>query len=254
MARIVLVHGAFGGAWCWEPVIPGLREVGHTVQSFDLPGSGDDSTPVAEVTLDAYADRVCGILADGPPAVLVGHSMGGMVITQAAARTPQHVDSLIYVAAFAPADGQSLIDLTQLPEGAGDQVQANLVVDGDPPVATMPPAAARVAIYGCASDDAAAEAVEKRGPQPVAPFMAPVQIPDDTRAEFERLPRAYVVCLQDLAIPPALQKRMLAAAGCDPVIELDTDHSPMVSRTEKLIAALDQLAGRTEAVETAASA
>ena len=254
MARIVLVHGAFGGAWCWEPVIPGLEAAGHTVEAFDLPGAGNDPTPAAEVTLDAYADRVGEVLAQGPPAVLVGHSMGGVVVTQAAARNPQLVDSLIYVAAFAPADGQSLIDLTQLPEGASDQVQANLVVDGDPPVATMPADAARVAIYGCASDDAAAEAVTKRGPQPVAPFTQPVQIPDDTRAEFERLPRAYVTCLQDLAIPPALQQKMYAAAGCDPVIELDTDHAPMVSRTEKLISVLDQLASRTEAVKAAAPA
>jgi pimeloyl-ACP methyl ester carboxylesterase len=247
MARIVLVHGAFGGAWCWEPVIPGLEEAGHTVEAFDLPGAGDDPTPAADVTLGAYADRACEVLAQGPPAVLVGHSMGGVVVTQAAARSPQHVDSLTYVAAFAPADGQSLLDLTQLPEGAGDQVQANLVVDGDPPVATMPADAARVAIYGCASDEAAADAVRKRGPQPVAPFTQPVQVPDDTRAQFERLPRAYVACLQDLAIPPALQKRMLAAAGCDPVVELDTDHAPMVSRTEKLIAVLDQLASRANA-------
>jgi pimeloyl-ACP methyl ester carboxylesterase len=253
MARIVLVHGAFGGSWCWEPVIPGLQRAGHTVQAFDLPGSGDDSTPASEVTLDAYADRVCDVLAEGPPAVLVGHSMGGVVITQAAARSPQHVESLVYVAAFAPADGQSLIDLTQLPEGASDQVQANLVVDGDPPVATMPAGAARVAIYGCASDDAAAEAVSKRGPQPVAPFTQPVQVPDGTRAEFERLPCAYVTCLQDLAIPPALQQRMYEAAGCDPVIELDTDHAPMVSRTGKLISVLDQLAGRATAAEPATS-
>jgi pimeloyl-ACP methyl ester carboxylesterase len=249
MARIVLVHGAFGAAWCWEPVIPGLEEAGHTVQAFDLPGSGEDRTPVADVTLDAYADRVCEVLAQGPPAVLVGHSMGGVVVTQAAARSPQLVDSLVYVTAFAPADGQSLLDLTQLPEGATDQVQANLVVDGDPPVATMPAAAARVAIYGCASDDAAAEAVGKRGPQPVVPFTQPLQVPADTRAEFERLPRAYVTCLRDLAIPPALQQRMYAAAGCDPVIELDTDHAPMLSRTSELVGILDRIAsGATRVV------
>ena len=99
---------------------------------------------MAEVTLDAYAERVCEALAAGPPAVLVGHSMGGVVVTQAAARTPEQVETLVYVAAFAPADGQSLLDLTSLPEGAADQVQANIVVDGDPPVATMPETAARV--------------------------------------------------------------------------------------------------------------
>jgi pimeloyl-ACP methyl ester carboxylesterase len=249
--RIVLVHGAFGGAWSWDPVIGGLEQTGHTVQALDLPGAGQDTTPTAEVTLDAYADRVCEVLAEGPPAVLVGHSMGGVVVTQAAARSPQHVHSLIYVAAFVPADGQSLIDLTQLPEGAGDGVQANLVVEGNPPVATMPPDAARAVIFGCASDDAAAAAVRKRGPQPVAPFTQPVQIPEDTRADFERLPRGYVMTLQDQAIPPALQKRMLRAAGCEPMLELDTDHWPMLSRTSELVGILDLLASRAEATAPA---
>ncbi len=127
MARIVLVHGAFAGAWCWEPVLPGLRAAGHEVEAIDLPGSGEDPTPVSEVSLDAYAERVCGVLARGRPAVLVGHSMGGMVVTQAAARCPEHVAALVYVAAFLPGDGQSLMDLVSLPEAADDQVQANLV-------------------------------------------------------------------------------------------------------------------------------
>ena len=246
MARIVLVHGAFGGAWSWEPVIPGLEEAGHTVQAVDLPGSGEDQTPVAEVTLDAYADRVCEALSSGPPAMLVGHSMGGVVVTQAAARLPEQVETLVYVAAFAPADGQSLLDLTALPEGAGDQVQANIVVDGDPPVATMPEPAARVVIYGCSSDDAAGKAVARRRPQAVAPFTQPVGIPADKRDAFAALPRAYVTCLQDLAIPPALQQRMYAAAGCDPVIELDTDHSPMLSRSKELVGILDTIASGAE--------
>jgi pimeloyl-ACP methyl ester carboxylesterase len=254
MARIVLVHGAFGGAWCWEPVLPGLTAAGHTVEAIDLPGHGEDKTPVAKVTLDAYSDRVCGVLAEGPPAVLVGHSMGGVVVTQCAARNPEHVAALVYLAAFAPGDGQSLIDLTALPEGAGDQVQANLVVDGDPPVATLPAHATRQAIYGCAGDEAAARAIAQRGPQPVVPFTNPFRVQESTRAAFERLPRAYIVCLQDRAIAPALQRLMLEAAGCDPVIEIDTDHSPMVSRTEELVAALERLATRAGPVQDAVRA
>jgi pimeloyl-ACP methyl ester carboxylesterase len=165
--------------------------------------------------------------------------MGGMVITQAAARCPDRVDRLVYVAAFLPADGQSLIDITQLPEAAGDAVQAGLVVEGDPPVATMPPEAAREGLMHCCDDEQAAWAQSLRGSQPVAPFTHPVRI-DDSDA-FDRLSRAYVMCLLDRAIRPALQRRLIAAAGCDPVIEIDTDHCPWASRPDELAAALDRL-------------
>src|SRR4051812_47758796 len=177
MARFLLVHGAFHGAWCWEPFVAELAGRGHAVATLDLPGAGDDATPVAEVTLDAYARRICEALsAEAAPVVLAGHSMGGMAIAQAAARCPEKIARLLYVAAFMPADGQSLVDLTKLPEGAGDMVQENMVVDGEPPLATMPAAAAREAFYGLCSLEQAAWATERLRPQPLAPFVTPAQL------------------------------------------------------------------------------
>ena len=241
MARMVLVHGAFGRAAVWDRVAPGLRAAGHDVETLDLPGQGDDDTPVAEVTLDRYARRVGEVLAGGPPAVLVGHSMGGVVITQAAADCPEHIDRLVYVAAFLPADGESLLDLTHRPEGAGDAVQSGLVVDGDPPVATMPPEAAREGLMHCCDEETAAWAQSLRGSQPVAPFTHPVRLTGPTAEEFDRLSRAYVMCLQDRAIRPALQRLMLERAGCDPVLEIDTDHCVWASRPAELVDALNRL-------------
>jgi pimeloyl-ACP methyl ester carboxylesterase len=139
MARFVLVHGAFAGAWLWEPVVDKLETAGHTVETLDLPGAGNDHTPVEEITLDAYAERICQVLGRRPQqAVLVGHSMGGMAVTQAASRCPERVAALIYVAAFLPGEGQSLKGLTELPEGEGDHVQKTMVVSGEPPIANMP--------------------------------------------------------------------------------------------------------------------
>ena len=89
MARFVLVHGAFGGAWCWQPVVGALEAAGHTADALDLPGGGDDRTPVEEITLEACADRVRETLGSRPEdAVLVAHSMGGVVATQAAGPVP----------------------------------------------------------------------------------------------------------------------------------------------------------------------
>jgi pimeloyl-ACP methyl ester carboxylesterase len=167
--------------------------------------------------------------------------MGGMVITQAAAQRPDALAGLVYVTAFLPQPGQALIDITQLPEAAGDSVQANIVVEGDPPVATMPSEAAPEALYHCCTPEQIEWALPRRERQPVIPFTQPFVAGDDTAA-FDALPRAYVRCLQDRAIRPPLQSLMSAGAGCDPVIEIDTDHSPWLSRTDELVAALDAIA------------
>lgn len=193
--------------------------------------------------MDAYAERICAALRGGAPAVLVGHSMGGIAITQAAARRPEQVAALVYVTAFAPSEGQSLADLVAYPEAAGDQIQANIVVSGEPPVAVMPPDAARNAIYNRCSTEQVEWALERRRPQAVAPFGHRLRVPDDRRAAFEALPSAYVLCTQDHSIAPAMQRRMLTDISCDPVIELEADHAPSLSATSELVDALHRIVG-----------
>ena len=237
MARFVFVHGAFAGAWCWGPLRERLEAAGHTTEARDLPGSGEDQTPVGDLTLDVYADSVCEQLRESSePAVLVPNSMGGMVATQATARCPELVASMVYVAAFLPQDGDSLLALTQLPEGAEDQIQANLVVEGDPPVAVLSPEASLDAMYLQCSDQIADWAISRQRAQPVLPFTQPVSLPDGA---FDDIPRSYVLCTRDRSIPPALQRRMIATAGITDVVELDTDHAPHLSATDELAAALD---------------
>jgi pimeloyl-ACP methyl ester carboxylesterase len=240
MARFVLVHGAFAGAWIWGPLMDRLNAAGHSAEAFDLPGLGDDHTPASEVTLDACVTRLCEVLATSPePAVVAGNSMGGIIATQGAARCPEHVTSLVYVTAFVPKDGQSLLDLTKLPEGAGDQVQANITIEGDPPVATMPAAASRQALYGSCREDVAAWAIARQRPQPLAPFATPVSIPPGA---LDGINRYYVLCTRDRAIPPSLQRRMVAENVFAGVIALDTDHTPQLSMTDELAKALQRFA------------
>jgi pimeloyl-ACP methyl ester carboxylesterase len=243
MARFVLVHGAFVGAWAWQPLVEALEAEGHTAEALDLPGAGDDQTPVGEVTLSACANRVCSVLAQSQErAILVANSMGGIIVTQAADRCPDRIESLVYVAAFLPRDGQSLLDLTKLPEGKDDQVQANIVVEGDPPVATMPDEASGPALYGSCSEEVARWAIAQQRPQPVAPYATPVSL---KRGGFDRIERSYVLCRRDQAIPPQLQRLMLKQGNCSDVLELDTDHSPHLSMTAELADHLNRLATRS---------
>ena len=249
MARFVLVHGAFGGAWCWEPVTGPLEEAGHTVDTLDLPGGGTDHTPVAGITLASCAKRVCDVLASRPErAMLVGYSMGGVVVTQAASNCPEHVASLVFVAAFMPANGQSLLDMTHLPEAEGDLIQANIVIQGEPPVATLSAEATAAAVYNDCTSEQTAWAVARRRPQAVAPYVTPVEVDEATLAS---IPRYFMLTARDQAMMPALQRRMIREHPCERVFELDADHAPFLSATDELVQTLLELAG--EPVEKSAA-
>ena len=107
MSTYVLIHGTWHGAWCWDKVIPLLEQAGHAAIAPDLPGHGKDKTPIPEVTLHAYVNRVCETInAQTEPVILVGHSMAGVIIIQAAEECPERIKMLVYVCAFLPGNGQ----------------------------------------------------------------------------------------------------------------------------------------------------
>jgi hypothetical protein len=83
--------------------------------------------------------------------------------------------------------------------------------------------ASRHALYGRCTEEAAAWAIARQRPQAVAPFVTPVSIPSGA---LDAINRYYVLCTRDQAIPPALQRRMIAENACADVVELDTDHTP----------------------------
>ncbi len=136
MGRFVLVHGGFVGGWYWEKVVPLLEGDGHRVEAPDLPGNGDDPTPIPQVSLQSYADRISEVLDARPePAVLVGHSMGGMVISQAAERRPDKVEVLVYLSAFLLRDGETLLSAAE--NDAESLILPNLVMSEDGSSATV---------------------------------------------------------------------------------------------------------------------
>ncbi|HEX5066016.1 MAG TPA: alpha/beta fold hydrolase [Myxococcota bacterium] len=233
MAVFALVHGAWHGAWCFDRLVPALEAKGHRAVAFDLPGHGADPTPPGQVTLDDYVARVGEVLARQPePAHLLGHSMGGVVITQAGERHAQHVRSLVYLAAFLPRQGESLGSVA-MPSA----VTPHLRPDREARVVHFDPAGARDAFYlDCADADVAA-ASARLSPQPIAPWAQAVQV----GARYAALPRHYVECTFDKAIPLAEQRRMHGATPCR-VHTLDAAHSPFYSMPERLAGVLDRIA------------
>ncbi len=97
MSTYVLIHGAWHGGWCWNKVVPLLQQEGHRVLTPDLPGHGQDTTPLSAITLQLILQRLTDLLdSEVEPVILVGHSAGGLHITTLAHLRPQKVKTLVY--------------------------------------------------------------------------------------------------------------------------------------------------------------
>lgn len=233
----MLVHGSWHGAWCWERVVPLLRGRGHHVLTLDLPGHGDDRRPIAEVTLPAYAEHVISLVDSTTEAVvLVGHSMAGVVISLVAEARAHRIARLVYLAAFLPQDGQSVLQIGQT--DTESLILPNLQPSKDQSTATLRAEALDdIFFHDCDSITAAAAKARLR-PEPMLPVITPVHI---TPERHGRVPRAYICCGRDHVISPSLQRKMIAAMPCDPVLSLDSGHEPFLSMPAKLAEILTAL-------------
>jgi pimeloyl-ACP methyl ester carboxylesterase len=234
----LLIHGAWHGGWCWQKIVPLLEARGHTVLAPDLPGHGDDKTAVASVTLESYTERIVEIVcAQTAPVILVGHSMGGIAITQAAENCPERIGALVYLSAFLPRNGESLATwASQDRESMVNPSTTDPRADG---AIGFKPEHSREAFYGNCAEEDVAFAQSRLLAQSGAPFGTPVQ----TSAErWGRTPRYYIECARDRALTLRLQREMQKHSPCRQTFSIDTDHSPFFSAPTQLVDALLRIA------------
>jgi pimeloyl-ACP methyl ester carboxylesterase len=241
MATFVLIHGAWHGGWCWERVAPLLVAQGHRVLAPDLPGMGSDRRKHGSDPLGDWTDFVAELATSaGEPVVLVGHSLGGVVISEVAERVPDAVGRLVYLTAFLLESGQSLADVANRYPDVGParalrpaQADGEAIVDPDQTVAIF---------YNAMSATDAREATDRLVAQPLAAFTKAVTLSPE---RFGRVPRTFIEATDDRAISLEMQRDMQAAMPCDPVITLQCDHSPFYSAVPELAGALLSLVDRT---------
>ena len=233
---MILVHGAWHGAWCWEKVVPLLDDAGVASVAIDLPGHGDSTEPLADLAADAAALRR--VLDELEDAVVCGHSYGGAVVTEGAAGHPA-VRHLVYLASFPLQPGESAgaaaVDEATPADGASELGGALRAHDDG--TFTLDPTRALSGLYADCTTDDAAKAVDRLGPQPIATLRGVV-----TQAAWHDIPSTYVVCSEDRAVGPGLQR--VLARRCTRTIEWPTSHSPFLSRPELVADLLIELAGR----------
>ena len=241
MATFVLVSGSWHAAWCWEWLTPLLEAGGHRVLAPDLAGMGRDPTPRAQVTLALWADQIADLIrAASEPVILVGHSRGGIVISEAAERVPDRIRKLVYLAAVLVPDGTSVAAVRAAKSRIVRRHRLeDIIIPGPDNTSTVRPEAIDGMFFNTTPPELAEYGRSRMGPEPMAAMTTPLRLTGD---RYGRVPRAYIECARDQSLPLQLQRSMQAGLPCDPVILLDTDHSPFLSNPDALAAALVAIA------------
>jgi pimeloyl-ACP methyl ester carboxylesterase len=229
MAMIVLIHGAFHGAWCWESLTPVLEGLGHSVVAPDL--------PIADPTAgaSAYADAVLGSIAGWPePPVVVAHSLAGLVAPVVAARRP--VAHIVFLAAILPQPGMSADEQRRTDPWARYVPATVDVTDPGDGTIRVGPDTAKELFFQDVAPELADRAVARLQPQGSLPLdeVTPLEAWPD-------VPVSSIVCRDDRAVDPdwgraAARDRL----GIRPV-EIDGGHSPFLSRPVELGRVIDAI-------------
>jgi pimeloyl-ACP methyl ester carboxylesterase len=237
-ATIVLVHGAWHGAWCWDRVVEGLAGRGIDAIAIDLPGHGASDQPLGDLHGDAaIVGRALDAL-DRADVVVCGHSYGGAVITEGAAGHP-NVRHLVYLAALMPDEGESCS--TSIPAPAdgvprpGSELGPAMQFSDDGTTVTIDPLLGRGIFYADCSDDDVDWAMARLGPHPAITLQQPVSV-----AAWRTVPSTYVVCDDDRAIAPWMQR--VFATRATHAVEWRTSHSPFLSQPGLVVELLAGLA------------
>ena len=152
-----------------------VRKAWPPAKAIDLPGQGEDQTPLKLVTLDTMVDRIIETLKGfAEPSVLVGHSLGGIPISVAGEKAPDRVKTLVYLSAFLPRDGETLIDIEN--RNPKQVVPKSMIFDSERISGAIMLDKVREIFYHDCSEADVAFATERLRPQAVAALFTPVHL------------------------------------------------------------------------------
>jgi pimeloyl-ACP methyl ester carboxylesterase len=235
---IVLVHGAFEDAQVWGHVSAKLQADGYKVVAVDLPGRPGAPMAPDKVSLDLYRDTVVTAIDKFHRRVmLVGHSFGGIVIADAAEEVPSKVKTLVFVAAYLPQDGDSLVSMAN--KDADAKIGPHLQIQKDKGIASIE-YSARADLFANGAPDELRKAIpDLILDEPLPPLATPVHV---SAARFGRVDKVYVHTAMDQVISPSFQAQMVASTPVRREFTLQTGHTPFLTDPDGLASAIEAAA------------
>lgn len=239
MAHFLLIHGAGHGRWCWYKIIPRLEQTGHTTTAIDLPSLGQDCTRPSEVDLESMVARVADSFETITGNVIpVGHSFGGVILNAVAEEYPEAIDRLVYLAAYLLPSNVTLSEFQGRFDSFAKRGEDKRIVDEIAGTISIKDPAIKQYYYNECSDFDVSLARLLLRPTPIASTKEPIET---TVENFGQIPKTYIKCAYDEAIPPFLQSEMLNEVHCEDIREIEADHSPFFSSPKALTEVLNEV-------------
>ncbi len=220
---IVIVHGAWSSAKDWHHVAGYLTSEGNNLITVNLPGHGSDETPVSDISLQLYVYEVLKAIGNETNITLVGHSFGGIVVSEVAELIAPQIKKLIFISAFVPKNGDSLLSLAHT--DTESHIGRNLIVDEKAGIAAISKEAIADVFLADAPKAVAEYVTNVMRPEPLAPLASPVTLTD---ANFGQVKKVYIHSQNDNTIGYSLQQRMVKEAGITRTYSLPSSHTPFI--------------------------
>jgi pimeloyl-ACP methyl ester carboxylesterase len=234
----IMIHSAWLGAWSLEYVKEALEKKAHKVITFDLPGHGQDETGVKDITMDSYVKATQKIIdAQDGKVILVGHSFGGMVISQVAQTRSSKIKKLVYLSAMLVPDGVSFLEAVA-PVKTSIALN-NLVFSKDKSYVTVKKDKLHEAFGADISLEIFKTTIPLLSSEPTAPLGAKIKLSND---KFGTIPRYYIQTMNDNGIPTPVQESMFTSMGIDKLYTIsNSSHLPIFSHPELVANILDDI-------------
>lgn len=267
----VFIHGAWHNSETWAEIKPRLERQGHLVQAVDLPGAGPNASEPASLTrrpfdADAFAtepspnadvtqrertDAVIKVVRQinsryGGKTILVGHSLGGLTVSHVAEEIPEEIGAVVYLTAMMLPNGMSALEVSKR-DAKPDEMLPSLICANPSDVGAMrlntrsEDEGYRARMKECFYGDVDQETFDRvskclHSDEPAGVRIEPSPI---TAGNFGTVPRHYIECLEDNAIPIYRQRFMIQAVDANvrsktTVHTLESSHSPFASMPDEL--------------------
>jgi len=229
MKKYIFIHGASQGSWCWHKIEDLLKSKNIDYEAPDLPGHGNDKTPLHKITFNKYVESIRKIIKKtDKKIILAGHSMGGFIASQVAELDYKKIDKIIYIASLIPKNNETISGILKM-DKKSKLLQNSIISEDKSYIELNLNNINEILFNNCSSEDIEF-GKQKLCKQATLPFNTPIKLTE----KFEKIPKYYIKTLYDNSLSIELQNELCNRYNNIITKEIKSGHAPFFSNYREL--------------------